>query len=511
MQAQSFTKGVLSVGLWTLTKTAVSALTIPFLARILGTEGYGQYSYYLALLLLLAPLSNFGAAQSMNRNIPVHPDDRRWQRAVARIGAATAAIGALFGCCLLVVLVLPGLPQYPSALLFAAVLVGTFVFDLAHWYARGLLYGMRREDLAGIPASMGVVVGSVAGVALAWAGLGLFGAFLGLMLGNAGIALAVLWFSRRVLSEEGSVSERSSSSPEAGPIIRFGLSAMLFSTVNMVLYKSGVVLTLKILHDDRQTGLFAAALQMAEFIWIIPIAVEAVMLRTTTPLWVDGKREEITSLVNRITKYIALVTAGILLPVWMLADHAMGVYFGNRFTEAVPVLQILIPGVFGYSVSRMLWPVIQARGTMMSLLGVTATAAGANLLLCYFLIPWLGITGTAIAVSVSYGSVLIPYTMILRRNGIHPFAGFRVWRFLASIMISALAVVAVRLAIPAQLPALIVGTIVSFLAYGLAVVRLGLFTFEEGLEIVRSLPDALRKPAGVFLAAVQPMFRRIAP
>jgi hypothetical protein len=104
--------------------------------------------------------------------------------------------------------------------------------------------------------------------------------------------------------------------------------------------------------------------------------------------------------------------------------------------------------------------------------------------------------------------VLLPYTAILRRNGIHPFAGFRLWRFLASIIISAIAVLAVRLAIPAQIPALILGTIVSFLAYGLAVVRLGLFTFEEVLEIVRSLPDALRKPAGVFLATVQPMFRR---
>ena len=502
---------MLSVGAWTVTKTVASALTIPLLTRILGTDGYGQFAYYLALMLLLAPLSNFGAAQSMNRFVAMYPDDRRWQRAVVRIGGRIASFGAFVGAILLVLTVFPGAPAKPSPILFTGVVLGAFLFDLAHWYARGVLYGLQREELAGIPGSIGVVVGSISGVILAWAGLGLLGALLGMFIGNGGVAIATLVYIRRVLAENVAVPASTHDLPASRAVITFGLSAMVFSAINMALYKVSVILLHNLLHDDRQTGLFAAALQMAEFVWIIPLAVEAVMLRLTTPLWVAGEREEISQLLSKVVRSMALLTGWILLPIGMLGDHAMRIYFGEGFIEAAPALQIMVPGVFAYSLSRMLWPVLQGRGNMVPLIAVTGAAATTNVALCWFLIPLHGILGAAISVAVSYGSVVFLYSALLRKEGVHPFAGFPFSRFAAIAALTGMVMLGVRLVLTSHWLILLVGGLAASVVYWLLALRLGVLPAEDVAEILASMPGAIGKRIIPIWSRVAPLVRRISP
>ena len=84
MSAKAVSKGIVSVGGWSVAKLATSAVVLPILARLLGIEGYGQYAYYLAVLLLSSQFANVGMMQTMTRRIAERPDDVSWCRAVAR-------------------------------------------------------------------------------------------------------------------------------------------------------------------------------------------------------------------------------------------------------------------------------------------------------------------------------------------------------------------------------------------------------------------------------------------
>ena len=53
MSSKAVSKGIVSVGSWSVAKLATAAVVLPILARLLGIEGYGQYAYYLAVLLPL--------------------------------------------------------------------------------------------------------------------------------------------------------------------------------------------------------------------------------------------------------------------------------------------------------------------------------------------------------------------------------------------------------------------------------------------------------------------------
>ena len=73
MSAQAVSKGILSIGSWSVVKMATSALVLPILARMLGIEGYGQYAYYMALLLLASQFANVGMMQTMTKRIAERP------------------------------------------------------------------------------------------------------------------------------------------------------------------------------------------------------------------------------------------------------------------------------------------------------------------------------------------------------------------------------------------------------------------------------------------------------
>jgi O-antigen/teichoic acid export membrane protein len=248
---------------------------------------------------------------------------------------------------------------------------------------------------------------------------------------------------------------------------------------------------------------------MAEFVWIIPLAVEAVMLRLTTPLWVAGQREEISQLLSRVVRFMALLTGWVLLPIGMLGDYAMRIYFGEGFIEAAPALQIMVPGVFAYSLSRMLWPVLQGRGNMLPLIGVTGAAATTNIALSWFLIPLHGILGAAISVAVSYGSVVFLYSALLRKEGVHPFAGFPFWRFASIALLTSLVMLGVRYVFTSHWLIVLVGGLAASVVYWLLALRLSVLSADEIGKIIESMPGPLGKRLLPLWSGLAPVIRRI--
>lgn len=507
MSASNISKGVLSVGLWTVTRVVVSILATPFISRALGTDGYGLYAYYLSVLFLAAPLANVGTLQALSRFIAERPDPARRAR-IALLSGLMSLTGFIVIGVLTGLIIAPGLP--PPGWPLLAILLGCLGFDVLWFYARGILYGMHREEVAGLAGAVAAVLGSVVSALLAILGHGITGVFTGLLLGNAVMALASFRATRRLLPRSTVRDAMTSHDPPVRDVVSFTLQTMVYASFSMMLYRSGVVLVHHLTGDHTATGLFATALQMAEFVWVLIIAVEGVMLQTTARLWYEGKTAGLTDLVSRILRYASLVTAFLLVAVFVFAEDLLRLYFGPAFAGAAPVLRILIPGVFSFSLGRLLGPVLHARGGVLRLAAVVGSATLLNALLAFVCIPRWGVAGAGLSTAVAYGLVLVPYVLMLKRSGVEPFRGFRAGRQGMLVIVTAACMSLVALLPLGTFGRPMLGGIVGAVVFAAGALRSGIVPIAELEEIIASLPAALAVRAGALFGRVRPLMVRIA-
>lgn len=509
MRTRRISKGILSVGAWNVAKIVASALAAPMLSRLLGAEGYGQYASYVAIIFLASPFANLGTSYSLTKTIAEGPQDPRWRRRIAAFAARVNSLGVLIAGASVAVLVFPHPPAGTNPIVFVAVLVGALALDQIFFFSRGILYGLHREELAGVPAALGAIVGPTVGVVLALNGFGILGVLMGLFAGNLCVAIITLTFVRQQLPWQAP----SSSSPEQAVPVRalltFGFSSMLFSALSMALYKANIVLLRVLSPDGTQAGLYATAVQLSEFVWVIPLAVEGIMLQTTARLWAEHRTGDITALMNRLLRYTALGTGFFLVIVLVFAGPIVRLYFGPAFSGADTALRILVPGVFSFSLARVMWPVIQARGNVLALVTVIAGATFTNIALNCLLIPKWGAAGAAVATSISYGGVAFAYAWIIRRWGVKPFQSIRGGRLLIVYLITIAVMAVPALLIPSAWLALLTGGAAAALTYAVATLRLDLLGLRELQQIVESLPGFLRRPGLKLFAMLRPLLGNI--
>lgn len=506
LSPKTISKGIVSVGTWSATKLLVTGIVLPVYSRLLGIEEYGQYAYYVAALLLASQPANCGMRQTLTKYIAERWEDRPWQRRVAAFAGWVNTIAAGVVGAIVMLLMLSASRFEFRAVVLAAVVAGLLWSEQLLQYASGILYGLHREEEATLPASLGVILGGALGVALTAAGFGILGALSGMLISSVFVAAVTMRLAWRAIGHpldgEGEISL------PRRELLQFGLSSMAYAGIAMTLYSVDILLV-RHFAGDQQTGLYAAAVQWSEFVWFIPIAIEGVMLQSTARLWARGQVEEITQLVSRLTRYVALTTAFLLIFVLVFSEHIVTLYFGPEFEDAAVPLQLLVPGAFAFSLARVIRPVIQARGWVMTLLKVVGAATATNVVLNLALVPAWGAAGAAVATSVSFIGVAAVYVRLLHGEGACAFDGFSGSRFVLVCAATAAVLTPIAFSIHSPLTALPTGGIVALCFYWMAVLWLGLIRVRELEQIVDSLPGALR-PLGVkVMRVVQPMLIRL--
>ncbi|HVG02816.1 MAG TPA: polysaccharide biosynthesis C-terminal domain-containing protein [Nitrospira sp.] len=505
MSIRSITKGIVSVGMWSATKLVVTGFVLPIYSRMLGTDGYGQYAYYVALLLIASHPAGFGMRHTLTKYFAERPNERAWQRQLAGFARSVMmGSGLIVGASVLALLISSSGVEL-HALGIAAIVVGILWCDQMHQYASGILYGLHREEDATVPAALGVVIGGAIGAVLAVAGFGVMGALSGLLIAGALVAGVTLRQARRAIG----VTDSAATVPlPRGELFAFGMSTMAYAGVAMTLYSVDVVLV-RYFAGDQQTGLYAAAVQWSEFVWFVPIAIEGVMLQSTAGWWAQGKIEEITRLVSRLMRYVAVTTAFLLIYVLVFAEHIVTFYFGPQFRDATFPLQLLVPGAFAFSLARVIRPVIQAHGWVMTLLKTVSAATVVNVMLNVVLVPRWGATGAAVATSLSFICVTLLYVRLLQGEGVHAFQGFAAGRLLLLCAGTVAVLVPIALTVSEPLLAITVGGLTALCLYWCGVFWLGLIRVRELERIVESMPGPLRQAGIKAMRLLQPMLMRL--
>ena len=193
-------------------------------------------------------------------------------------------------------------------------------------------------------------------------------------------------------------------------MLRFGLKLYPGNIMQFLNYRLDVFIV-GFLLGPLEVGLYVTATALAERLWDIPHALRTVLLQRVAASDEENTANQLTAQTVRITltlvSFIALLLALIAFPL-------IQILYGQAFLPSVSLLIILLPGIVLLSVGKLLATHLSGRGHPEVGTYAAAVALIATVTLDFLLIPQYGLTGAAIASTISYTvSALMIFSIFL--------------------------------------------------------------------------------------------------
>lgn len=192
----------------------------------------------------------------------------------------------------------------------------------------------------------------------------------------------------------------------------FGLQGHLGSIFNYSNRRLDMYI-INLLIGIENVGFYAIAVAVGEILWYIPTSISALLFSKVSANPKDKRNDDFTALVCRNTLFILSISA-ILLAIF--AKLIIKLLYSSEFLPSLAALMILLPGIVFSGIISILNANIKGNGrpiipTLSSLLGLIT-----NIPLNFLLIPKYGISGAALATTISYTIVSISVLIIFSRS-----------------------------------------------------------------------------------------------
>ena len=450
------------------------------LARSLGVEGFGLYTFALSFVLLFNVVADLGVSTVLTREAARTPDRMRalLRHALAlKAGSAAVAVMAIVVVAVATRITGPALALIAVAGVSLALRSVTLLFE-------GLLKAANRAGSAGVAAVVGSVVSLAAAAALLAAGWGPLGAAIAWGVGGiAHLALAA-WLSRRLYAPTTGWPAPAATAPTRRGMLREALP-LAVSWVFIALYFRIDAVMLHVMVGEHAVGLYGGIYRVFEAFTMLAVAYRSVLF----PFMARAADGPPAALAVLCRKSIRLHLAFTVLVAVFITFHARALVLlvlGARYAEAAPGLAILIWALPGSFIADTLLHLLIAQRRQSPGTRAVSLTAALNIALNLLLIPRYSFLGAALATAVSE-AVCCGLLFLLFRRGVPGVGVARaVWRPIAAGVFVAALLAFLTPLLPGGLPGLALGAGITLIGYGSALVALGGISGED-LAVVRSL------------------------
>jgi O-antigen/teichoic acid export membrane protein len=444
----------------------ITILFTPILVRLLGVAAYGEYAFILSVLSISTVVTSAGTFDSARKFITERRDTVNWREHVfgvyARVVLTLSAVLVVF----LVAAVQLGLIE---SLLDAAYVPYFYLLTLlvplqaAFRLSRSVLMGLDLESRSEPLYVLQRLLFALLALVLVWLGWGVVGALVGRILAFAGVLVFMFVLIHRELDAPAIIQPAPLSFPRRS-LLSYNISTVAFKLLVTSLYNIDIMF-LGILVGSTATGSYRAALVVAQFLWLVPTAVQVGLLHSASRLWSDNEHKRISALSSRAVRFTLVFTLLLVLGVAALAEPLVSLYFGKGFTQTPETVLYLLPGVLGFAVARPVYATSQGHGNLRPVLLATGIAAALNVVLNLVLIPRYGAVGAAIATSIGYGSMVVFHIWAARALGFDPITDLRPLRIAATAAIAAIPIFGLPRLLEGDIVQLVVVPPIGFVVY----------------------------------------------
>lgn len=417
--------------------TVVSIVTTALIARAIGPELYGRYTFGLTYVLVFSVFSNFGI-------------ESLFIREASREKSKLALIEDILPLKLVL-----------SAITVGLVLVSLYVLDYPHETVEvvrilsvGLFFQILYECLMSVSKALEEmhvvalfsvffrVVSATAIIVSIMSGIGFIGIVSAFAVGNAAAFLVALWVHAR----RWGVKRMGLRVDAWVPLVRQGYPFFLSALVTMLYGKINVLMLSKMV-PEADLGYFMAAANLVDNLFFIPMAFNMTIFPAFSRMY-GTSLDALRLSYGKIVRYLVIVTMGVSAGTILVGGELIRLLYGDQFISAFPVLSIMIfywaLAFFSNVLSSLLFSIGQERAQAR----IMVMAAGLSIALNAFLILQYGIIGAAYAAVATEAAVVAFIGAALWRVDFHWPVSMRSMKLVLNV--AAMAII-VRLLMPINL------------------------------------------------------------
>lgn len=393
-------------------RMGVGLLVGVWIARYLGPEQFGLFSYASAFVGMFGAVAGLGLQSIVVRDVvrdPLCKEETLGTAAVLQMVGGLLAYGCVMGTIF-------GLrPDDTLAKLLVAILGSVMLFKFSevavYWFesqvlSKYIVWAQNGCFLVFAAIKVGLIVSNAPLMAFAWtsAAEALVVAVLILfMLGLRGPSLKKLRFS---------LLRAKTLLVDSWPLLLSSMAIMVYMKIDLIMLG-------QMLGDDA-VGIYSAAVRISEVWYFIPMIIVA----SVFPAILEAKKRDETQYLQRLQRLYDLMvwlSVAIALPMTFISTPIVVTLFGPAYAESGAVLAIHIwASVFVFlGVASSQWLVAENR----QILSFQRTLLGAlvNVILNLVLIPDFGPIGAAVATVVAY-SIAAFFTDVVQKETRQTFA-----------------------------------------------------------------------------------------
>jgi len=364
-----------------------------WLARYLGPERYGLFSYVLAFTVLFFPLATLGLDNIVVRNLVRDPTSRQLTLGTSFILKLVGGVFSFLAATVAIFILRPAdrQSQWLVAIVAAGALFQAFN-TIEVWFNSQVQakYPVLARNAAFLVCALVKIALILAGASLfafAWVGL------LEVVAGAAGLVLVYRLQGQRLRQWASSLKMAGELLKDSWPLLFSGFVVVGYMRIDQVMLGEMV--------GSKAVGVYTVAVRLAEVWFFFATAVYWSVL----PSLVEAKAASEALFYQRLQKYYnltALAGYAIAIPVTLLADRLVLALFGAPYAEAGPMLAILIWATMFVYLETARSAFFNVMNLYRLYFATLALGAAVNVCLNLVLIPRYGGLGAAIASCVSY-------------------------------------------------------------------------------------------------------------
>jgi PST family polysaccharide transporter len=376
-----------------IVRLGLGVLITVAIARHLGPENFGKLNYGMAMFALIAVFATLGLDQVVQRDLVKAPADRdRFLGTCAILKTFAGVLGYLLLFVVVQLTVADAASRITCLIVGLALLVnGTFTFD--NWFQ-----SQTQAKYIVLAQNNAFIIATIARITFLYVGAGLL-VFAGCVSGELILAAILSLVLFRIVA--GRVGDWEFDSrlaarwlAESWPLLLSGVAIIVYTRIDQIM--------LAHLANDRALGIYSAAVRVSEVSYFIP----GILAASFFPSIIRTRQLNADAYNIRRQHYFdlsVLLAVAIALPTTLLAGRIVNILYGNKYTEAVPILCALIWATVFVFIGGARQQYLIAEGHMKFSFGATLSAAILNVALNFILIPRYEGFGAAIATLISYG------------------------------------------------------------------------------------------------------------
>jgi len=371
----------------------VGLLVGVWLARYLGPQLFGDYSYAIAIVMIVTPMATLALDGIAIRRMVQDPSCRDQVLGTSfflMLGGGVFAFGLAMAA---ILLARPDdrLVHWLVGIMAAGTVVQAFI-AIEFWFESQMqwkftVYGKTSAFLLLSLIKIGLILLQAPLVAFAWAAL------VDTAIGSVGLIIVYRFRGYSIKSWRFSTTMAKKLLKDSWPLFLSTLLTMVYLRIDQVMIGNMI--------GSGELGNYSVAVRISEVWYFIPIVISSSVFPAVVRA--EATSEELYyAHLQRLYNLMAFLAYVVAVPVAFFSNEIIQVLFSSAYADAGPLLTILIwTGLFtSLGAARNVF-IVSKNWTRVNLISI-ALGSAMNILLNIFLIPKYGAMGAVVATFISY-------------------------------------------------------------------------------------------------------------